>query len=155
MTYTAGAHGTTIPSALTTRQKVFRLAMTYLALIGATLVFVIVGVNIGQNGYFDITLIGDSFVVFGGVWSFLALILFLVIAAGLYVGVFVLAENRHSHWSAIVAIGATVAAFIVGSLWIRIDLAFFGGVWPVLIYLVFLAGVTVAVAAILGYFRRN
>lgn len=139
--------------AYTNRETVFRLVMAYLVLILLTVILVPVFVNVGQNGYFNICLLGDSFVVFGGVGSFIALVVILAILGGLYAGVYFLSEAGHSHWSAIVAVVAALIAFVIGSLWLHIDLAFFGGAWPVLIYLVVLAGITVALGAILGIFR--
>jgi apolipoprotein N-acyltransferase len=130
--------------------RIVRFILATLAFVVLSAVILVIGNNIGINGSFEWDTFGESFGIFGGIGSFLAL-LGVVAAFGLAF-FFMLSLARANKNSAAAGTGVAfmAIALIVGALWVRVDIGFFGGIGPILIYLVYAAAATAIIGAILG-----
>lgn len=131
-------------------RNIGRFALATLAFVALSAVFLVVGNNIGVNGTFEWNTFGESFGIFGGVISFLAILGVIVILGIAFAVMRHLAQINKNNEAAGVGIALTIVALIVGASWVRIDLAFFGGIWPILGYVAFAVVATAIIGAILG-----
>lgn len=131
--------------------RAVRFILATLAFIVLASVLMAVGHNTGYNGTFNWDTFGDSFFgMFGGFVSFLALLGVIFLLAVAYFAVLRLAQQNRNSAAAGLGVTLVVIALVIGATWINIDLAFFGGIWPVLLYFVFAAIATAIIGAILG-----
>lgn len=130
--------------------RIVRFALATLAFCVLAMFFVAYGNNTGVNGTFDWITFGDSFEVFGGIWSFGALLLVIALLAAAFFAILTLANRNRNTAAAGVGTTLIAVALIVGTTWVRIDWDYFGGVWPVLGFIVLAAISTAIIGAILG-----
>ena len=131
--------------------RVFRFILATLVFCIVSMFFVAYGNNRGINGDFDWNTFGDSFFdIFGGLGSFGALILVIVLLAGAYVLILTQAQANRNQLAAGVGVALIVIALIVGTAWVRVDWNYFGGLWPFVLFLLLAAACTALVLVAYG-----
>ena len=130
--------------------RIVRFALGTVAFCVLAMLFIAYGNNVGINGDFDWNTFWDSFFgVFGGIWSFLAILGALAFVAIAFLVLRAIGSRNRDLAYGVAAVSLLVA-LIVGAAFVRVDLAIFGGFWPFMGFLLFAAISTAIIGWILG-----
>lgn len=134
--------------------RVIRFVASTVVFVILAMLFVAFGNNHGINGDIDWGTFGDSFFdIFGGLGSFVGLIVVIVLLLGAYAIVLRLAQMNRNQAAAGVGVALIVIALIVGASFVRIDWNYFGGLWPFIVFLLLAAVCTALILATYGALR--
>jgi apolipoprotein N-acyltransferase len=131
--------------------RIIRFIAATIAFTILAMLFVAYGNNTGYNGHFDLDTYWNSFLsAFGGLGSFMALVVVVILLFAAYVAILRLAEVNRNRVAAGLGTTLIIIALLVGAIWVHIDWNYFGGLGPFVVFLLIAALCTAIIGAILG-----